>query len=141
TSDNRQRQDNKTTTLAGELTFGRSSRVKKGRQFNFFGSYNFNTGGQDQFYNVVNQFYRPNEYITSEDQLRDNEVATTSINTSFSYTEPFSKTLSAVVRYNAEYFRDKNQVRTFDLDPESETYSLLVNNLSDEVERAGLRNY
>ncbi len=141
TSHNRQRQDSKTNTVAGELAFDRSSGVKKGRQFNFFGSYSFNTGGQDQFYNVVNQFFRPNAYGTAEDQLRDNAVATTKINSSFSYTEPFSKTLSAVVRYNAEYFRDKNQVRTFDLNAADDTYSLLVNNLSDEVKRAGFRNY
>ncbi|WP_210463068.1 TonB-dependent receptor [Rufibacter roseolus] len=141
TSDNQQLLENTTTTFSGNLSFDRSSRKKKGRQFNFYGTYNFNDGDQDQFYQVESYYYGTNPYSENLDQLRDNVVANTGVNTSFSYTEPFSKTLSGVVRVNSEFFKDRNLVNTYDLSAEGQGYSVLLPELSDEVERSGWRNY
>ncbi|AKQ46799.1 hypothetical protein TH63_16070 [Rufibacter radiotolerans] len=140
-SSNDQRVNNGTNTFSGNLSFDRSSRRKKGRVFNFYGTYNFNNGDQEQYYQVFNEFYRPQFYTSELDQLRDNEVANKSVNTSFSYTEPFSKSLSAVFRYNAEYFQDNNQIATYNAATESGQYTQLVPGLSDEVEREGMRHY
>ncbi|WP_207434026.1 outer membrane beta-barrel protein [Sabulibacter ruber] len=138
---NQQLQENSTVTHSGTLSFDRSSRKKKGRLFNFYGTYNFNDGDQEQYYQVLSRFYGPTPSEEVLDQLRDNTVANTAVNTSFSYTEPFSKNLSAVFRLNSEYFRDNNLVNTFDAGPEGSGYTVLISELSDEVERSGWRNY
>ncbi|RNI30147.1 TonB-dependent receptor [Rufibacter immobilis] len=140
-SENQQQLDNTTTTFSGNLSFDRSSRKKKGRQFNFYGTYNINDGDQDQYYQVESYYYGQNPYSEFLDQLRDNVVTNRAINTSFSYTEPFSKNLSGVVRLNAEYFKDGNRVSTFDLAGEGAEEPLLLPTLSDKVERSGWRNY
>jgi hypothetical protein len=140
-SDNRQQIDNGAKTFSGNLSFDRSSRRKKGRMFNFFGTYNFNDGDQEQYYQVFNEFFRP-QFSTGElNQLRDNAVASRSVNASFAYTEPFSKSLSAVFRYNAEYFQDNNEVNTYNAISENQEYTQLVPGLSDEVQREGMRHY
>ncbi|ALI98701.1 TonB-dependent receptor [Rufibacter tibetensis] len=141
TSDNQQMLENRTMTYSGNLSFDRSSRKKKGRQFNFYGTYNINDGDQDQYYLVDSYFFGLNPYNETLDQLRDNVVTNRAINTSFSYTEPFSKTLSGVVRVNSEYFRDRNRINTFDLAGEATVPPVLLPALSDEVERSGWRNY
>ncbi|WP_181305107.1 outer membrane beta-barrel protein [Rufibacter sp. XAAS-G3-1] len=140
-SDNQQVLENNTTTFSGNLSFDRNSRKKKGRIFNFYGSYNFNDGDQDQYYQVLSNYYGLDPYSETLDQLRDNVVANTAINTSYSYTEPFSKTLSGVIRLNSEYFRDKNLVNTFDLTAEGTEPLRRLPELSDKVERSGWRNY
>ncbi|RNI28683.1 outer membrane beta-barrel protein [Rufibacter latericius] len=141
TSDNQQLLENNTTTFSGNLSFDRNSRRKKGRQFNFYGTYNFNDGDQGQYYLVNTSYFSPSPYNETLDQLRDNVVTSQAINTSYSYTEPFSKNLSGVLRLNSEYFKDKNYVNTFDLTGEGPQGQVFLPDLSDEVERSGWRNF
>ncbi|QHL88471.1 outer membrane beta-barrel protein [Nibribacter ruber] len=140
-SDNRQVMESDNTTLSGETSYERLSRKKKGRSFNFFGNYNFNLGDQQQYYTITDRFYRPEASVDYTDQLRANEVNNTAVNTSFSFTEPFSKTLSAVARFNTEYFENQNLVNTYDGNNETGEYPYQILALSDEVERSGWRNY
>ncbi|GGK76185.1 outer membrane beta-barrel protein [Rufibacter glacialis] len=141
TSDNHQVLDNHTTTFSGNFSFDRSSRQKKGRLFNFYGTYHFNDGNQTQDYLVNSSYFGLNPYSETLDQLRDNVVINRAMTTSFSYTEPFSKPLSGVLRANSEYFNDKNYVNTFDQDAEGRDQPVLLPKLSDAVERSGWRNH
>ncbi|WP_082780337.1 TonB-dependent receptor [Rufibacter sp. DG15C] len=140
-SDNHQLLESDNVTLTGEVAFDRLSAKKKGRQFNFFGNYNFNLGDQQQYYTAADRFFKPSQRFEYIDQLRDNEVNNTAVNTSFSFTEPISKTLSGVARINTEYFENQNLVNTFDGNRDTGEYPDQIFALSDEVERSGWRNY
>ncbi|MFD3002328.1 outer membrane beta-barrel protein [Pontibacter toksunensis] len=139
-SNNTQFYNNNTLTLGNDLTLSRNFR-KKGRNLTYYGTYEYSTILQDQVNNAENIFFRPEPAITLLDQLRDNDTYSTKINNSASYNEPISKNVSAVFRLNSEYFDDKNALQTYDADPETDEYTLLVPGLSNELKRTGWRNY
>ncbi|WP_162053446.1 outer membrane beta-barrel protein [Pontibacter pamirensis] len=139
-SNNSQLYNNNTLKLSNEASLSRNFQ-KKGRNLTYYGYYEHSTILQDQVNNAENIFYRPEPGITRLDQLRDNDTYSTKINNSAAYNEPISENISAVFRINSEYFNDKNALDTYDADPETADYTLLVPGLSNELNRTGWRNY
>ncbi|RDV13106.1 hypothetical protein DXT99_21035 [Pontibacter diazotrophicus] len=139
-SNNNQRYNSNTLTLGNNASLSRNFR-KKGRNLNFYGAYEYSTLLQDQVNNAENLFYRPDPGVTLLNQLRDNDTYSTKFNSSVAYNEPISENISAVFRINSEYFNDKNALHTYDADPETNEYTLLVPGLSNELQRTGWRNY
>ncbi|GAB3540350.1 TonB-dependent receptor [Pontibacter brevis] len=139
-SNNRQFYSNNNLTFSNNMSLSRNFR-KKGRNLTFYGFYEHGTILQEQQNNAENIFYSPEPTITRLDQLRDNDTYSTKINHSAAYNEPIFKNVSAVFRINSEYFDDKNALQTYDADPETDEYTLLVPGLSNGLTRTGWRNY
>lgn len=139
-SRNREVTDDQATTFSSAVSFERMFK-KAGRRFNFFGNYDFNQTRLDQYNDAVNEFYRPERSTTFLNQLRDTDRAGKSLSNSISYNEPIIKDLSAVIRFNSDYFRDKNALNTYNAEADEAAYNNPVPELSDEVDRWGWRNY
>ncbi|MFC6996906.1 outer membrane beta-barrel protein [Rufibacter roseus] len=127
-------------SYSSTISFNRSFR-KKGRSLSYYGDFEYSTFGQDQVTNALNQFFEPTPRTTLLNQLRDNDRQSFNMASTLSYNEPFSKTLSGVVRLNSRRFDDEDRLNTYDRAEEGEPYDQLVPELSNQLDRTGWRNY
>ncbi|WP_082893365.1 outer membrane beta-barrel protein [Rufibacter ruber] len=134
------RREGSRTAFTTAVSFERLFK-KKGRIFTLFGDYNYNLSDQDQINRSINQFYRENPYTVYLDQLRVNDREGLTTYSNFSFTEPLRKDLSAVLRFNTEYFQDENDINTYRYNEDRGQYDILEESLSDRVNRDGWRNY
>ncbi|WP_266203173.1 outer membrane beta-barrel protein [Pontibacter kalidii] len=139
-SDNNQRSEEGTDSFSGTYSLNRLF-SKKGRVFNLFGNYEYNTVLQDRYNLALNRFFEPHPETSQLNQLRDESRDNLGIRNNISFTEPLVENLSAVIRLNSQYFRDENAIGTYAYAPESNEYDRRVDDLSTSFDRKGWRNY
>lgn len=114
---------------------------KKGRLLTLFSRMNQYTSANDQVNEAENTFYQPDPTVTFLNQLRDTDQNDFEVYNTLAYSEPFSKSLSAVFRLNSEYFNNENTLATYLQNQETGTYTELMPGLSNKLDRTGWRNY
>lgn len=124
-------------TFSQELYVTRNFR-KKGRSLYFYLGNTVMRADQDQLNDAVNNFYKV-PGTTTLDQLRDLEQADDRHRFYARYTEPLSKTTTLTVMETVEWFRNKENIATYDFDPVSQEYVLLNEDFTSGVTRKGLR--
>lgn len=101
---------------------------------------NTNSVDNDQFNNADNIFYDIQQEFTSLDQLRVRDQNTFRTNLSLTYSEPISKSLTLRISNSADYFKDNDDITTFNRSQSNEKYDSLNNFLSNGFNRTGFRN-
>lgn len=106
------------------LFYTHRSPVKKGRAWNIYHFFTYNKNLQRYITESDNTYFLPafNEVLFN--QLRRQDAPTFSSNTSISYTEPLSASLTLRFNNRHEYFRDKQDVGIFDKDLATSKYEL-----------------
>ena len=113
---------------------------KKGRILTITNNIRLNSTDNDQYNNVDNIFYDPQEELSSLDQLRARDQHTFSTNVSFNYSEPISKNITVRIANSADYFKDDDDVSTFNSSLSNGKYDSLNNSLTNGFNREGFRN-
>ncbi|WP_026463941.1 outer membrane beta-barrel protein [Adhaeribacter aquaticus] len=137
-STNQEKNNNNLNNYATILFFNKNFK-KAGRTLNFFGNYYYEDNVTDQYNKATNEFYRPQVYTTFLDQLRINDRPNIFVKQAGYYSEPINKTLTAIMRFRAEYIKDRNGVNTFQREPNTPNFDEPVPDLTDFVNRQAWR--
>ncbi len=138
-SNNQLHSTTKDVNFSQELTFDRRFR-KTGRYFSFYSNMNYNTSRGDQTNNVESVFYDGQPSSDNLDQLRKRDYNNFTINGSITYNEPLSKRWFLRLSNNFDYFKSKDDLNTYDWNPSTNRYELLNADLTNGLDRSGIRN-
>lgn len=105
-------------------------------------SHRLSIGNTDnnQYNDIEDTFYKTTPYSNILNQLRDRDGSNFSTNLQVNYNEPLSKSLGLRFTNNIEYFKDKDLLNTYNKQPSGDTYDVYNVDLSNGVERSGIRN-
>jgi hypothetical protein len=130
---------NESLGYSHEMFFNKNFR-KKGRNLYLNNTLNTNSGSSDQFNDVENTFYEPNPFVTRLNQYRDRDQNTFRTSLQINYLEPITKTIGLRLTNTAEYFKDNDDLSTFNRSSNSGKYDSLNQVLSNGIRRSGFRN-
>ena len=135
-SENLQRTDARDLSYNHELTYNRVFK-KKGRTL--FMSNNLSIGDidHDQVNNAENVFYNGQTTVTTLNQNREKRTNNRQSSLQLNFTEKLSKQFSVRISNYFNYFKNNDDLTTYDWDPLSGKYEVLNNTLSNGLERTG----
>lgn len=121
-----------------EMFYNKNFR-KKGRTLYLNNSINTNATDIDQYNDVRNRFFDNGTTETRLNQFRDREQNTFRTSLQINYLEPLTKKLSLRLINTSEYFKDNDDLSTFNLTSTGK-YDSVNNILSNGLKRSGFRN-
>ncbi|MBC7848105.1 MAG: outer membrane beta-barrel protein, partial [Chitinophagaceae bacterium] len=139
-SKNLQNTDANELTYSHDFDYGKAFR-KKGRRLTIFNTMRRNSTDNSQTNNVETIFYDDAAIIEEQlAQLRRRDYENLTLNTSIIYYEPISKEWSSRLGLTNNYFKNNDELNTFDWNPNTSKYEVLNSSLSNGLERKGTRN-
>lgn len=137
-SNNRQHVDGNDIGYSHNLYYNRTFR-KKGRTLNINHGFNLYNAGNDQFNDITDTFYKAPASKRVLSQLRNRNADNFRTSLMVNYNEPLTKTLGLRLSGNGEYFKDNDELNTYNKDITGEDYTVINPSLSNGVKRSGLR--
>jgi hypothetical protein len=138
-SDNKQAVVRNSTNYSHEFSYSRNFR-KRGRSLFIFTNVDAGNLVGDQTNTVESVFYNGQASAEGLNQLRHNDVKNLTLNGSLTYNEPLNKVFSLRFANTTNYSRQEDGLGTFDWDPTMNKYQLLIDTLSNGLDRDNLRN-
>ncbi|MCC6288398.1 MAG: outer membrane beta-barrel protein [Chitinophagaceae bacterium] len=139
-SDNEERRKNNTTEFSQLISYNKKFR-KGGRTLYMSGTFRLSGNNDHQYNDAENIFYTNQQQVsTMLNQLRNRNLGNTSLDFWANYNEPVSKKLSLQFNESFNFFRNKDEVKTFDDTNNSNKYNELNDALSNGLNRNGWRS-
>lgn len=129
----------KDVNYSQELSIDRRFK-KAGRTLSFYSNLNYNTSKSDQTNTVESVFYDGQTSTDNLDQLRNRDYNNFSANGNLVYNEPLAKRWFLRLANNVDFFKSKDDLNTYDWNPSTNRYELLNVDLTNGLDRTGLRN-
>jgi hypothetical protein len=121
--------------------FSYNKRFKKKGRFMFVNNYvSIGHNNTDQYNDVNNTFYNGQTTHSTLNQLRKRDATNLSANLNMNYTESLSKKWNLRLANSFSWFRNKDEVNSFDRDPSTLKYEVPNVGLSNGLNRNGFRN-
>lgn len=136
---NMQRVDGRTTGYSHDVYYNKAFR-KKGRSLNVTNYLNTNSVDNDQFNDADNIFYDIQQEFTSLDQLRVRDQNTFRASLNLTYSEPLTKNLTLRLSNSSDYFKDNDDITTFNQSYAAGKYDSINTALTNGFNRTGFRN-
>jgi len=138
-SDNKQKVDGDEFSYTHDLNYNHMFK-KTGRSISFSNNLFYGDNDNDQYNLAKNIFYNSPIPITILNQDRQKQVDNLRTTTVLNYSEPINKTSSLRIFNTFNYFKDKDDLNTFEWNPLTGEYDLLNNDLSNGFKRRGIKN-
>ncbi|MCW2950707.1 MAG: hypothetical protein JWN41_1720, partial [Thermoleophilia bacterium] len=98
------------------LTFFKNF-YKKGRTLNLFNTLNCGNSATDQWNDITSTFYTTGTLVVTKiNQLRDRDQKNFTTNLNANFNEPLTKALNLRVGYSATYYKNEDDIATFNRD-------------------------
>ena len=137
-SNNRQHVQGNDIGYSHNIFYNRTFR-KKERTLNINHGFNIYNASNDQFNDITDTFYKAPASKRVLNQLRDRDADNFRVSLSANYNEPLTKTLGLRLSANGEYFKDNDELNTYNKDISGEDYTIINPSLSNGVKRSGSR--
>jgi len=138
-NENAQEVDTKDLNYTQELSYTRNFK-KKGRSFFVNSNFSWGNSISDQTNIAESIFYNGQSSTSDLNQLRNRDYDNLNVNASLTYNEPLTKNLSLRLTNTTSYFKDDDIYTTYDWDPLSGKYQTINADLSNGLDRSGVRN-
>jgi hypothetical protein len=138
-SDNQQKVSGNDVNFNYDLNFNRRFR-KQGRSFFAYSNVYYGNSSSDQYNVAENVFYNNPTTITVLNQDRQKRTKSLRSNSAANFREAINKKTSIRISENLNYFKDNDDLKTYEWDPVSGKYQLLNSDLSNELNRRGIKS-
>jgi len=138
-SNNKQRMVGDDVSYTHDLNYNHMFK-KMGRSISFSSNLYYGDNDNDQYNLAGNIFYNSQIPVTILNQDRQKQTGNLRTSAVLSFNEPLSKTSSLRIFNTLNYFKDKDDLNTYEWNPLTGEYDLLNNDLSNGFERKGVKN-